>query len=406
MKNKITIVGCGISADNITETIRKIVNNSDVIVGGKRLLDFFHDFKGDRIVITNNIDDIVAKIKKLKETKKITILASGDPLFYGIGKTLSLRFSPDEIEIIPNISAMQALSAKLKLPWEKAKFFSIHGEKILNYNSILTSELAIIYCDNKTNASNLAKILIKKFPKSLKRPAVIAEQLGTKKEKIICATLAKIAKLKSSGLSILTLLPENRFITDPGLTIGLPDAEYFHERNMITHPEIRLIAISKLKPGPGIIWDLGAGSGSVGIEIASLSESIIVHSIESNQSRCKDIIKNIEKFGIKNIILHPTDIIQILDKLPRPRAIFIGGGGNEIISILKQSLRKLLPGGRIVIPAVLLKTKTKLNEFISENKKYFIELISVSISRSQKISDNYMLKSENPIELYVFEKKT
>jgi len=132
MKSKITIAGCGIAPGDITEKIRKIVNNSDIIIGGKRILDFFYDFKGTKITISNNIDELIEKIRKLKERKKITILASGDPLFYGIGKTLSSKFSSDEIEIIPNISAMQALFAKLKLPWEKAKFFSIHGQKKIN----------------------------------------------------------------------------------------------------------------------------------------------------------------------------------------------------------------------------------------------------------------------------------
>ncbi|HPO90373.1 MAG TPA: precorrin-6y C5,15-methyltransferase (decarboxylating) subunit CbiE [Victivallales bacterium] len=405
MKSKITIAGCGIAPGDITEKIRKIVNNSDIIIGGKRILDFFYDFKGTKITISNNIDELIEKIRKLKERKKITILASGDPLFYGIGKTLSSKFSSDEIEIIPNISAMQALFAKLKLPWEKAKFFSIHGQKKINYNSILTSELAIIYCDNKTKASDLAKILIEKFPKSSKRPAILAEQLGTEKEKIINSSLAKIAKQNSSELSILLLLPQNSFITDPGFSIGLPDSEYFHEKNMITHPEVRVIAISKLKPGPGIIWDLGAGSGSVGIEIASLSEDIIVHSVESNRSRCKNILQNIEKFGLKNIILHNANITQVIEELPPPRGVFIGGSGNKIIFTLQQSLKKILPGGRIVIPSVLLRTKTELNKFVTENKKYFVELISISISHSEKISDNYMLKPENPVDLYIFEKK-
>ncbi|HRR06614.1 MAG TPA: precorrin-6Y C5,15-methyltransferase (decarboxylating) subunit CbiT, partial [Victivallales bacterium] len=195
------------------------------------------------------------------------------------------------------------------------------------------------------------------------------------------------------------------FITDPGFSIGLPDSEYFHEKNMITHPEVRVIAISKLKPGPGIIWDLGAGSGSVGIEIASLSEDIIVHSVESNRSRCKNILQNIEKFGLKNIILHNANITQVIEELPPPRGVFIGGSGNKIIFTLQQSLKKILPGGRIVIPSVLLRTKTELNKFVTENKKYFVELISISISHSEKISDNYMLKPENPVDLYIFEKK-
>jgi precorrin-6Y C5,15-methyltransferase (decarboxylating) len=401
-KANIIIVGCGVSPECISAHAREKVLQADVIAGGKRLLDFFPEFKGRKIEIKSSVSEVIAEIKKLSKSRKVAILASGDPLFHGIGALISKYFLKDEFEIIPNISAMQSLFSKIKVPWDNVKLLSIHGARKINFRTALTSYASAIYCDDKITASNLAVKFVESFPKSGKRSAVLAENLGMKNENIQAGTLSRISKMKCGGLSILVLLPSED-IADEGIVLGLPDASYICENRMITHSEVRAVVLSKLKIGAGVMWDIGAGSGSVGIEAASLCSDIKVKAVESDGNRFSQLQKNIGEFGVSNVEAIKGDALKVIAKLsPPPRCIFIGGGGKDIRKIAETAFDRLLPGGRLVASAVLLETKAELTKCLNKN---FIEAVSISVSRSSKLGSARLMKSENSVDIFVFEKK-
>jgi precorrin-6Y C5,15-methyltransferase (decarboxylating) len=400
-KANIIIVGCGVSPECISAHAREKVMQADIIAGGKRLLDFFPEFKGRKIVIGAGITEIITEIKSLSKSGKVAILASGDPLFHGIGAIVSKYFSKDEFEIIPNISAMQSLFSKIKVTWDNVKLLSIHGARKINFRTALISYASAIYCDDKTTAANLAAKFVESFPESGKRSGVLAENLGMENERIQTDTLSRISKMKCGGLSILVLLPSED-ITDEGIVLGLPDASYICENRMITHSEVRAVVLSKLKIGAGVMWDIGAGSGSVGIEAASLCSVIKVKAVESDGNRFCQLQKNIEAFGVSNVEAIKGDALNVITKLsPPPRSIFIGGGGKDIRKIAEKAFGKLLPGGRLVATAVLMETKAELTKCLNKN---FIEAVSISVSRSSKLGSARLMKSENSVEIFVFEK--
>ncbi len=401
-KNRIKVVGCGIGDQSISEDIRGIVESSDILAGGRRLLELFPGFKGQRKLISSDVNKLLGELKRLSRAKSVTVLASGDPLFFGIGGTMSGHFAADELEVIPNISAMQSLFARFAIPWECARFFSVHGNKRINLRAALSSPLAIIYCDSVTSASSLAAKIVARFPESRNRPAIFAENLGMAGERVLESTLGRIARAKAGGLSVLGLLPSDG-ISDPGIALGLPDDEFVHESNMITHPEIRAVAVSKLRLGPGVMWDIGAGSGSVGIEAACICPELEVHAVEAKPGRAEHIRCNAEEFGLSRFFIHEADCLKAMSKLPRPRSVFIGGGGDDIARILKKSFDRLLDGGRIVVAAILLETRAKL---VKALLGHFLEAVSISVSRSKNVQGKRILKADNTIELFVFEKKT
>jgi precorrin-6Y C5,15-methyltransferase (decarboxylating) len=150
------------------------------------------------------------------------------------------------------------------------------------------------------------------------------------------------------------------------------------------------------------MWDIGAGSGSVGIEAATLCPELEPHLVEKDSKRATLIIKNAENFGISNFYVHRGSALGIIGKLPSPRAVFIGGGGKDISKILKKAFERLLPGGRIVASAVLMETKATLTGILPGN---FIETLSVSISRSSSLGGGRILKPENPVDIFVFGKQ-
>jgi precorrin-6Y C5,15-methyltransferase (decarboxylating) len=401
-KVKVIVIGCGVSPECISSRARDRVLHADVIAGGKRLLDLFPEFKGEKIAITSKISDFFQKIKSLSKSETVAILASGDPLFHGIGAAVEKYFKKNEYEIIPNVSAMQSLFAKIKITWDGAKLLSIHGGRKINFRTALASSISVIYCDDKITASNLAAKFAENFPPCGKRPAVIAENLGMENEKIETGTIFHLARKKCGALSILLLLPSTE-ITDEGIALGLPDSNFIHENRMITHSEIRAIVLSKLKIGHGAMWDLGAASGSVGIEAASLCPDLKVYAAESNRKRFLQMKKNAEKFGLSNYSPYHIDSKEFIGmSVPRPRCVFVGGGGKDISEIVKKTFCRLLPGGRLVVAAVMLETKAELTKCLKNN---FIEAVTISISRSSSLGKGRLMKSENSVDIFVYEKK-
>lgn len=402
-KGHITILSCGIGTDSLNKKIRDTVSDSKILAGGQRLLYLFPDFPGEKIVFGKNTSETILQLtdRVLNGNEKVTILASGDALFYGIGKTMAEKIPVDQLTIIPNITAMQAVAAELCLPWDEVKTFSVHGnqDEILPLRAILSAKFAIIYADPKCTASRLAELLFELQPEAGNRPAAIAENLGLHDQNIYRGTLQEMSRKKVCGLSILVLLEDQSISL--GLPLGQPDDKFVHQRNMITHPEIRAIAISKLRLGPGIMWDLGAGCGSVGIEAACLCPDLEVFAIEKNAERVEDIKSNAGNFGVGNLIIQTGDAVKMIENLPAPRAVFIGGGGNEVSKILEKAFNKLLPGGIIVATAVLLETRMNLGNTLKEN---CIEILSLSVSRAKSLGDSRMMKSENNIEMYIYRK--
>lgn len=401
-KVNVIVVGCGVSPECISQETRSRILEADVLAGGKRLLEFFPDFKGRKIAIKSSVTEVISEIKSISKSQKVAILASGDPLFHGVGTLIARHFSEDEFEIIPNITAMQSLFSKLKIPWDNVKLLSIHGGRKISFRNTLSSSISAIYCDDKITAAALAARLVESFPACGKRSAVLAENLGMEGESIKSGSLSRISKMKCGSLSILVILPSGE-ITDEGIVLGLPDSSYICENRMITHSEVRAVILSKLKIGPGVMWDIGAGSGSVGIEAASLCGDIKVKAIESDNGRFKQIQKNIESFGVSNVEAIKGDALRILAKLTtNPRCVFIGGGGKDVRLLAEKAFGKLLPGGRMVVSAVLLETKAELTKCLKEN---FKEAVSVSVSRSSKLGESRLMKSENSVDVFVYEKK-
>ena len=399
----ITVIGCGISKTDIPQKYIEVINKADILVGGKRLLDFFKDNNSEKIIINKFFMNSISNFIEKHTNDNVVFLASGDSLFHGIGKQLSELISPDKLTILPNITAAQSLFAKLKIPWNNANFYSVHGkEKLLPFHKILMNKLSLIYCDNRMTASQAAAMLIEHSPSSKFRKGAIGENLGKADEKITVNTLLSLSDQNTSSLSILVILPDNsNAVNYPGLPLGMPDEYYGKTNNCITHSEVRAVVLSKLKLGYGTVWDLGAGSGSVGIEAALLSTDSTVYAVEKESSRTGIINENRTKFGCSNLEIINKTILNAIPELPVPTSVFIGGGGNDLKEILTQTYEKLMPGGRIVATSVLLESTTTL---LTTLKQSCIEVITMSINRSVPLKNKNLMKSDNTITIFIYGK--
>ena len=404
-REKIIVAGTGLGDQAALEQLRPLTEHADSLAGGKRLLDNFRDFRGEKIPIGANAAETVEKLVAAAENgENVLILASGDPLFLGVGALVAKTAPPGLAKFIPNVTALQAFMNALGIPWEKAEVFSSHGRQgPLPWRRVLLSPLPVIYGDPAHSPAELAAALIAKYPPCANREAAAAENLGSENERIVRGALAEIAETDLGGLSMLALPPRDPDspVGDPGLPLGLPEDDFERSGNIITNSETRAVAVSKLKPGPGVVWDLGAGSGSVGIEIALLVPGATVHAVEKNPERVEMIKHNAESAGANNLKVLEADALTAMDSLPAPRAVFVGGGGDAVVEIVSRAFDRLLPGGRIVVPAITLETKSAISAMDTPKP---VEVVSISVARDREIGGKRYLKPLNPVELHVFEK--
>lgn len=375
-----------------------LLAEADVIAAGKRLLASLPcSYGAERVELGAHAVEQIRVLLKRAEKEKVVVLASGDPLYHGIGGTIEKLGGSGHLRVIPCVTAFQRLFAALGKPWNGASLFSLHGEDgNLPWRRILNSSTAVVYGDNKRTASMIAAELLRNFPLSSTRCAAIGSDLGTAKETIRSGTLAEVAAEETPALSVLVLFPSE--IT-PGVPLGLPDAEYEHQNNMITHPEVRAIVLSKLRLRPGMLWDLGAGSGSIGIEAAGLCPGLSVCSVEKNPERAEQIRRNAGKHGIVSLQVFENEIVDAIDLLPGPDRIFFGGGSGE----LEQAFGRLRPGGILAATAVLVETCNRLASILPEHRT---ELLTLNISRSEDFpGGRHIWKAGNPIMIAVFMKK-
>jgi precorrin-6Y C5,15-methyltransferase (decarboxylating) len=411
MAGGLTIISCGTRVDDLSAAARQAVAACDLLYGGARLLDWFPESTAEKQRLTGKMSQEIEALVAQSAHRQIGVLASGDASFFGIAARFCQQLPLDRLKILPGISAMQVACAKLGLDWAGCDFFSIHGRDLrLPWRKILQSRCAVVYGDPQRTPAWMAAELIRHYPAAAQRAAVLLENLGGADESIQRGDLSELAMAECGGLSMLILLPvevsSQTLSVDVSpyaeLSLGLPDDAYEHAMNMITHPELRAVALAKLRLRPGVLWDLGAGSGSVGIEAAGLIAGLQVYSVEKHPDRAGMVERNIAAQGLNNVQLMRGRTLEVLPKLPQPTAVFIGGGGREIGAIVEAALAALPVGGRLVATAVLADTVEQLNHVALE---FRVEWLEISINRARPLVHSYLMAPDTPIHLFVFQKK-
>ncbi len=450
----VEIIGTGLSIDDITQKQKQIINSADLLVAGSRYLDYFKDNSADRLAIKKDIDFIADEIKSRMEKEKIVVLASGDPLFFGIGSTLVKKIGKKNIIIHPNVSSVIAAFARIKEPWHNAFFISFHGNKKINSISehVSGKDKIAILTDPDKNPAWIAEKLVKE--NAVDFEFYVFEHLGKKEEKIFHfheVEKAADSEFKSPNIVILKrkIVPaftdkivktgaeikknagtDNAIHIDPirkdreetaektkrhsfdtpllkthVIYPGMPDNQFSHEKGLITKAEVRAVVFSKLRliSDSIVFWDLGAGSGSVSIEVSKFIPSGYVYAVEKNADRICDIKRNIEKFKVANIRTIHADLPKGIEDLPDPDRIFIGGGGRKLLKIMDRAIEKLSVNGIIVINLVLLQNIEPCMNFLRE-KGCTPDLVQLQVSCSRPMPFGHRLKALNPVWIISGEK--
>ncbi|MEA2109426.1 MAG: precorrin-6Y C5,15-methyltransferase (decarboxylating) subunit CbiT, partial [Pseudomonadota bacterium] len=394
MNGEITIISCGAERTYLPNVDDHRLEKTDVLAGSKRLLSEYPDFSGKKFILGADTTQTVETLCDLAiQGRQVVVLASGDALFYGIGGTFSRlpagRLEQFNLSIRPAPTAFQSLFARLKLPWEKARFFSLHQDDRIPVREILSAPLAVIYGGSRINAVQAAAALVESFPEYGTRPAVLAENLGFNNERINTAPLKDIVLIECGPISMLVLLENSGKDECPPLALGLglENDFYEHEKGLITSPEIRCAALAKLRlPPAGVLWDIGAGSGSVGLEAAALRPRMEVHALEKKPQRVVQIKENAKRLGVANIYIQTGTAPDGFSTFPQPQRIFIGGGGEHLEKILEAGFAALKPDGIIVVAAITMEALAQLSTWRPEN---CLEAVQISVARMTELAGKY-----------------
>ena len=422
---RIFVIGIGYKP--LDKRSREIVLKSGTILASGRLLDVFsryeeYDSVKERIRVIDNIGETLNFMKAAlngDETSTITLLASGDPMFFGIGRRSLEDFGKDICEIMPDMSSMQLAFARIKEPWDDALLMSLHGGPDPNRRRKL--EYAVgdipalssrhqrigILTDRVNNPSAIAQVLVSagdaELLSSLK--VYVCAKIGYPDEQVTEGSAYEIAALSFSDPNVVIITNEKAgrgeathhpSHTAHDIRFGLTEGEIDHSRGLITKDEVRATAIHRLRlPVIGVLWDIGAGSGSVSMEIARLCPDLRIYAVEKDEEQIANIIKNRNRFMLSNIDIVRGSAPEILTSLPAPDRVFIGGSSGRIDDIISHAAGRMI-SGVIVVNATTLETFS-LTAATLKKTGYSVEASQISVSRMKPIGEGHFFSAQNPV---------
>ena len=376
LKGRITVIGIGEDGyDGLSPMARKIIENARIIFGGTRHIAML---PGSNTATQNKwITPFEANLPLIEDCldQNPVVLASGDPMYFGVGNTLIKYFGPEPIYAIPSPSSISLAASRLGWPLAECDVITLHGREPETLRAHLRphGKLIALSADGSTPALVAVMLCEAGFDQSRMS---VCERLGGPEERITTQTARTWQSTATSMPDVKSVDPLNLIMIDLEagpkanplpMGPGLPDDAFIHD-GMITKSEIRAQTLSSLAPfAGGVLWDLGAGCGSISIEWMRLRGKAVA--IERDAERCAMIKKNALRLGVPGLVIEQSTIegaIAFADRLPRPDAIFIGGGITS--NGLLEACWKLLPAhGRLVANTVTLEGEEKLLRFYNEN---------------------------------------
>ena len=372
-----------------------------ILAGGRRHLAFFEGWVGETIVIDADVDQLIRRLREVHLREKTVVLASGDPLFHGIGRALLKAFPREELIFLPHLSSIQLAFARIKETWDDARVVSLHGRPLRSILAPLEArEPKIAVLTDAVNHPGAIASLIVALGLGNDYEVCVCENLGGPDERVTRWPADAATGQSFSPLNVV-ILRRVRSEAGPALPlVGIPDEAIRHapgSRGMITKREVRVIALAYLGLRPSdVLWDVGAGSGSIALEAGHLSPGLEVFAIERDHEAVQDVLGNVRGFGLAGIRVVEAEAPEAFSGLPDPDAVFVGGSGGRLREIVTEAIRRLRPGGRIVINCVTIENFSLGWEILNVHG-LGPRATSVQLAHSGPVGRLHRLDPESPI---------
>jgi len=402
------VIGIGQDgSEGLNREARAHLASARILAGGKRHLTFFPNFRGEKIILEGETSAWMEKLKLRDPLQNTVVLATGDPLFYGLGRLLLEHFSKEELLFLPHVSSVALAFARLKETWNDACVVSLHGRPMENLRVPLRQRAPKIalFTDAVNNPSAIAAML-REMGLATHYHLWVCENLGSVKEQLTEVSPLDLEKIECDPLNLVVLLAKPAGVQSATFDhlplLGLPESAIRHRverRGLITKREVRLSAICYLElcSGNGF-WDIGSGSGSVSLEAARLSPTLDIFAIEKSPEALVHLQENLDHFRLGSVHLIAGEAPECLAQLPDPDAIFLGGSGGRLLAILEVALQRLKPGGRLVMTCITLETLSQAWNWFSE-QRLDPQVTSLQLAHSRALGSMHCLEPENPIFL-------
>ena len=390
----LTIVGIGEDGvAGLGDEAKQRIARAEVVFGGKRHLALVASLaKGETRPWPTPFDAEMRDVLALAG-KDVCVLASGDPFFHGVGVTLARMVKPEQMLVLPAPSSLSLAASRLGWALQDIETISLHGHSIDLIRPLLHPGARILALTSDGDApASIARLLVELGfgPSRL----TVLEALGGADEARRTARADAFDLKNINPLNVLALdiesTPDARILP---LTVGLADHLFEHD-GQITKREIRAITLSALAPRRGeLLWDIGAGSGSIGIEWMLAHPSMRAIAIEANSERAARISRNAAHCGVPGLVVVEGSAPKAFGKLEMPDAIFIGGGGSDT-GVLEKAIKALRAGGRLVANAVTLEMETLL---LDQHIKHGGDLTRIALSRAAPVGSMQAWRPAMPV---------
>lgn len=392
LSQKISLVGIGMGAEKtLTLEGKKALNEAELLIGAKRMTEAVQK-PGQMVLHEYRSEKIVEYIREHPKYRTVAIALSGDVGFYSGAKKLIDQLDGN-VEVICGISSVVYFMSKIGLSWDDAKIVSAHGRNcnlisLIRHNpkvfSILGTEDGVAVLASRLVYYGMGDVTL-----------YVGENLSYENEKIFHDKAAKLTEYRGDALSVVTACNEKA--TPLSAVHGISDGEFLRGKAPMTKEEVRTVSLSKLRLSEdSVCYDVGAGTGSVSVEMALRAWMGQVYAIEKKEDALALLKENKKKFAVDNLVIIPGVAPEAMTELPAPTHAFIGGSSGNMQDIINLLLEKN-PKVRIVINCITLETVTEAMNAIRDFGLEDVDIVQLAAARSKSIGRYHMMMGENPI---------
>ena len=395
-EREVFIIGVGPgSHDLFTLRARTVIEECDAVIGASSVTETINTRKP---VYNEYLPAAVRSVlDEHSAVRKAAVVMRGDTGFYSGTKKLLGELDGYSVEIIPGISSVSLFAARLGVSWEDAKMTSLHGREGNIAVTVAGNRKCFVLCGGSNTPEQICRRLCEYGFGDL--DAAVGEKLSYSDEAVTRGTVSELSSGHFDPLSVL-------YVENPSARtqkVGIPDDDFIRSKVPMTKSEVRAVSVSKLQLNDdSVVWDVGAGTGSVSVECALAAYNGTVWAIEKESDAVDLIGQNSALFHTDNIRTVFGSAPEALEDLPAPTHVFIGGSGGNLREIIEVCLSKN-PGVRIVINTVTLESQTEAFECASEFGFDVFEAVSVNVSRSRKLGRYNMMTAQNPVMVFTLQ---
>lgn len=398
---RVYLVGIGMGYEGgLTKEAEQVIKESEVLVGAERMLEPFQKEENKVLFSSYKAKEIGEFLRSQTDWKQAAVLLSGDVGFYSGAKGLLEELKDFQVELVPGISSMIYFCSKLQLPWDDVCFTSAHGKETNFIQRIRRNKKTFALLDGKEKIKHLCEKLVYYGMGDV--IVHIGQRLSYPDEVILSKKAGEMDNFEFGNLVVI--LVENEHAVHH-TAISISDEEFIRDKVPMTKQEVRNVCIGKLRlQADSVVYDVGAGSGSVAIEAAMQSPDIKVYAIEKKEEAVALIEKNKQKFAADNMEIIRGLAPEALADLPAPTHVFIGGSSGNMEDIIDAVFAKN-PYARIVITTIALNSIAQVMEILETHPEWDADIVQMQVAKDKKVGGYHMMMGQNPIYIISFEPK-